>query len=65
MNQTSKSFVHMQDLNHRAASIIDKLAKLPNDYGSFICGGAASGLTLSVATCIIENDHKKIQMLPS
>ena len=55
----------MQDLNHRAASIIDKLAKLPNDYGSFICGGAASGLTLSVATCIIENDHKKIQMLPS
>jgi len=61
MREASQSFVQLFDLHQKAG---DTIAKLTNNEAAFISNGAAAGILLSTAACILKDDIDKKTSLP-
>ena len=61
MREASQSYVHITDLHKKVGDVI---AKLTNNEAAFISNGAASGILLATAACIVGDDLDKKLLLP-
>src|SRR6476620_10742411 len=57
----TESFVDLVELQHRAG---ERIASLTGNEACYICSGAAAGIAIAVAACIIVPDPAKIARLP-
>ncbi|MBS57622.1 MAG: hypothetical protein CL735_02540 [Chloroflexi bacterium] len=62
MEEASKWFVDMDDLNQKAGEFI---AKITGAEAGLVTAGAASGMVLQAAACIAGSDPYKINQLPN
>src|SRR5262249_35140763 len=61
MNEASKSFVDLHDLQRRVG---ERLAELTGNEAAYVSSGAAGGLVLAVAACITGTDEKLVHRFP-
>ena len=62
MEEASKWFVDMDDLNQKAGEFI---ARITGAEAGLVTAGAASGMVLQAAACIAGSDPYKINQLPN
>ena len=62
MEEASKWFVDMDDLNQKAGEFI---ARISGAEAGLVTAGAASGMVLQAAACIAGSDPHKINQLPN
>lgn len=61
MDEASRSFVHLPDLQRKAGARIAELLNVP---AAMITGGAASAITVATGACIARGEPKKLRALP-
>jgi len=61
MDEASKYFVQLPDLQRKAGA---RLAELLNVPAAMVTGGAASSITVATAACIARGDAEKLRRLP-
>lgn len=61
MDDASRSFVHLPDLQRKAGERIAELLRVP---AAMITGGAASSITVATAACIARGEPDKLRQLP-
>jgi uncharacterized pyridoxal phosphate-dependent enzyme len=61
MDDASRSFVHLPDLQRKAGARIAELLRVP---AAMITGGAASSITVATAACIARGEPDKLRQLP-
>jgi L-seryl-tRNA(Ser) seleniumtransferase len=61
MDEASRHFVHLPELQQKAGARIAELLKVP---AAMVTGGAASSITVATAACLTRNDPDKLRRLP-
>ncbi|MCX6382567.1 MAG: aminotransferase class V-fold PLP-dependent enzyme [Armatimonadetes bacterium] len=61
MVEASRSFVDLYELQRRVG---ERIALLTGNEAAYVCSGAAAGLTLATAACIVGKDADAITRLP-
>src|SRR5437764_6166062 len=61
MRAGSESFVDLVELQRRVG---ERIAQLTNNEACYVSCGAAAGMAISIAACIVDQDPEAIRRLP-
>ncbi len=61
MDEASHAFVDLEDLQHRVGQ---RLAEITRNEAAYVATGAAAGIALTIAACMVGKDKAAAQRLP-